>query len=187
MLMLPGILFIQFCMSFLMVQRAPITTGNVVVLSPLIRSTSISKSLYLLSFFVVLTGVLVSRGIVVSMRKQVLSFLLFSKMSGQLAAMVLSVWMGMSHRMMTLSFQVTVLGIYSCDRSFTSIPSSLQIFQCMCACVCVCVHVLLLLLLLLLLSILLLLLYYLFHELYTEKNKETRNTSATFFSNRDLE
>ena len=179
MLMLPGILFIQFSMSFLMEQRAPITTGTVVVLSPLIRSTSIFKSLYLLSFFVVLTEVLVSGGIVMSMRRQVLSFLLFSTMPGQLAAMVLSVWMGMSHRMVTLSFQVTVLGTCSCDRSFTSIPNSLQIFQCMCACVCVDA-------LLLLLSILLLL-YYLFHELYTEKNKETRNTSATFFSNRDLE
>ena len=87
-----------------MEQRAPITTGTVVVLSPLIRSTSISKSLYLVSFFVVLTEVLVSGGIVMSMRRQVLSFLLFSTMPGQLAAMVLSVWMGMSHRMVTLSF-----------------------------------------------------------------------------------
>ena len=87
-----------------MEQRAPIPTGTVVVLSPLIRSTSIFKSLYLLSFFVVLTEVLVSGGIVMSMRRQVLSFLLFSTMPGQLAAMVLSVWMGMSHRMVTLSF-----------------------------------------------------------------------------------
>ena len=58
-------------------------------------SISISKSLYLLSFFVVLTEVLVSRGIVMSMRRQVLSILFFSSMSSQLAAMVLSVWMGM--------------------------------------------------------------------------------------------
>ena len=86
-------------MTFLMVPRAPITTGTVVVLSPHIRSTSISKSLYLLSFSVVLTEVLVSRGIVMSMRRQVLSFLFVNTMSGLLAAMVLSVWMGMSHRM----------------------------------------------------------------------------------------
>ena len=33
-----------------------------------------------------------------SMRRQVLSFLFFSAMSGLLAAMVLSVWMGMSHK-----------------------------------------------------------------------------------------
>ena len=85
-------------MSFLMVPRAPITTGTVVVLSPHIRSTSISKSLYLVSFFVVLTKVLVSRGVVMSMRRQVLSFLLFTTMSGLLAAMVLSVWMVMFHR-----------------------------------------------------------------------------------------
>ena len=47
-------------MSFLMVPRAP--TGTVVVLSSHIRLTSISKSLYLLSFSMVLTEVLVSRG-----------------------------------------------------------------------------------------------------------------------------
>ena len=61
MLMLPGILSVLFSMPFLMVPRAPITTGTVVVLSPHIRSTSISKSLYLLSFSVVLTEVLVSK------------------------------------------------------------------------------------------------------------------------------
>ena len=40
-----------------MVPRASITTGTVVVLSPHIRSTSISKSLYLVSFSVVLNKV----------------------------------------------------------------------------------------------------------------------------------
>ena len=59
-------------MSFLMVPRAPITTGTVVVLSPHIRSTSIFKSL--VSFSVVLTEALVLRGIIMSMRRQVLSF-----------------------------------------------------------------------------------------------------------------
>ena len=120
-------------MTFLMVPMAPITTGTVVVLSPHIRSTSISKSLYLLSFSVVLTEVLVSRGIVMSMRGQVLSFLFFNTMSGLLAAMVLSVSMGMSHRMVALSFSVIVLGSCSYHRPFTSMPNSLQIFQCMCA------------------------------------------------------
>ena len=88
-------------MSFLMVSRAPITTGTVVVLSRHIRSTSISKSLHLVSFSVVLTEVLVSssRGAVVLMRRQVLTFLFFSTMSGLLASMVPSAWMGMSHRM----------------------------------------------------------------------------------------
>ena len=74
-----------------------------------------------------------SRSIVMSMRRQVLSFLFFSTMSGLLAAMVLSVWMGMSHRIVTLSFSVTVLGSCSYHRSFTSVPNSLQFFQCMCA------------------------------------------------------
>ena len=120
-------------MSFLMVPRAPITTGTVVVLSPHIHLTSISKSLYLLSFSMVLTEVLVSRGIVMSMRRQVLSFLFFSTISGLLAATFLSVWLGMSHRIVTLSFSVRVLGPCSYHRSFTSMPNSLQIFQCMCA------------------------------------------------------
>ena len=81
----------------------------------------------------VLTEVLVSRVTVMSMRRQVLSFLFFSTMSGLLASMVLSVWMGMSHRIMTLSFSVTVLGSWSYHRFSTSMPNSLQIFHCMCA------------------------------------------------------
>ena len=72
-------------MSFLMVPRAPITTGTVVVLNPHIRSNSITKSSHSLSFSVVLTEVLVSRGKVMSMRRQVFSFLFFNKMSGLLA------------------------------------------------------------------------------------------------------
>ena len=60
------------------------------------------------SFSVVLTVVLVSRGIVMSMTRQVLSFLFFSAMFCLSAAMVLSVWMGISLGMMTLSFTVTV-------------------------------------------------------------------------------
>ena len=107
-------------MSFLMVPRVPITV-TVVVLSPHIRSTSISRSLYLVSFSVVLTEVLVSRGIV------------FRTMSGLLTALVLSEWMSMSHRIVTLSFLVTALGSCSYHYSFTSMPNSLKIFQCMCA------------------------------------------------------
>ena len=59
-----------------------------------------------------------------SMRRQVLSFLFFSTMSGLLAAMFLSVWMGMSHRIVTLSFSVTVLGSCSYHRFFSSMPNS---------------------------------------------------------------
>ena len=92
-----------------MVPRAPITTRTVVVLSPHIRSTSISKSLYLLSFSVVLTEVLVSRGVVMPMRRQVLSFLFFGTMSGLLAAVVLSVCMGMSHRLFNIIIIITVI------------------------------------------------------------------------------
>ena len=46
------------------------------------RSILISKSLYLLSFSVVETEVLLSRGTVMSTRRQVLSFLFFSTISG---------------------------------------------------------------------------------------------------------
>ena len=120
-------------MSPLIVQRAP-THKHRDCMSSHIRSTSISKSLYLVSFSEVLTEVLlVSRSIFMSRRRQVLSFLFFSTMSGLLAAMVLSVWMGMSRRIVTFSFLVTVLGSCSYHRSFTSMPNSLQIFQCMCA------------------------------------------------------
>ena len=80
------------------------------------------------SFSVVLTEVLVSRGIFMSMRWQVLSFLFFSTTFCLSAAMVLSVWMGISLRMMTLSFSVMLI-----SSSFTSMPKTLQIVQCMCA------------------------------------------------------
>ena len=67
---LPGIFVSVVFMSFFTVPRAPTTTGTVVVLSSYIRSTSISKSSYLLNFSVVVTKVLVSRGIIMSMRRQ---------------------------------------------------------------------------------------------------------------------
>ena len=68
-----------------------------------------SKSLYLLSFSVVLTEVLVPRGVVMPMRRQVLSFLFFSTMSSLLAAVVLSVCMGMSHRLFNIIIIITVI------------------------------------------------------------------------------
>ena len=74
---------------------------NCCCFEPHILSTLIFKPLYLLSFSVVLTEVLVSRGIVMSSRRQVLSFLFFCGMSDLLAAMVLSVWLGVPHRMVT--------------------------------------------------------------------------------------
>ena len=127
-------------MSFLMVPSAPITTGTVVVLSPHIRSTSISKSLYLVSFSVVLTEVLVSKGIVMLMRREVLSFLFFSTMSGLLAAVALSAWIGMSHRIVTLALSVSVSGSCSCHRSFTSgakLSVDLPVHVCSCLVVAV--------------------------------------------------
>ena len=135
MLMLPGI-FWEYSVFHVLLDGAKGShnhSGTVVVLSLHICSTSISKSLYLVSFSVVLTEVSVLRGIVMSMRRQVLSFLFFRTMSGLLTALVLSEWMGMSHRIVTLSFSVRVVGSCSYHRSFTSMPNSLQIVQCMCA------------------------------------------------------
>jgi len=84
---------VQLSMPFLMVPRAPITTHqNCCCFEP-------PHSLYLdFQIFVcgklsmVLTEVLASKGTVMSMRRQVLSFSFFSTMSSLLAAMVLSVW-----------------------------------------------------------------------------------------------
>ena len=84
------------------------------------------------SFSVVLTEVLVSRGIVTSMRRQVLSFLFFSTMSGLLAAMVLSVSRDVSLRIVTLSFSVTVLGSCSphCQTLCRSSSACVQLACC---------------------------------------------------------
>ena len=123
-------------MSFFTVPRAPTTTGTVVVLSPYIRSTSISKSLYLLSFSVVVT-----RGFGLEgynhVNEKAMSFLFFSTMSGLLAAMVLSVWMGMSLRIVTLSFSVTVLGSCSphCQTLCRSSSACVQLRCCCGGCI----------------------------------------------------
>ena len=67
------------------------------------------------SFSVALTEVLVSRGIVMSVRRQVLSFLFFISTTLCLsAAMVQSVWIGISLRMMTLSFSDHPVHVCSC-------------------------------------------------------------------------
>ena len=74
-------------MSFFTVPRVPTTTGTVVVLSSYIRSTSISKSSYLLNFSVVVTEVSGLEGYN-HVNEKAMSFLFFSTMSGLLAAMV---------------------------------------------------------------------------------------------------
>ena len=62
-----------------------------------------------------------SRGIVMSMRRQVLSFLFFNTMSGLLAAVALSVWIGMSHRM-------SDAGTIGVSLGFMFIPSFLHLY-----------------------------------------------------------
>ena len=127
-----GVVFI----SFFTVARAPTTTGTVVVLSPYIRSTSISKSLYLLSFSVVVTRGFGLEGYS-HVNEKAMSFLFFSTMSGLLAAMVLAVWMGMSLRIVTLSFSVTVLGSCSphCQTLCRSSSACVQLRCCCGGCI----------------------------------------------------
>ena len=84
------------------------------------------------SFSVVLIEVLVSRGIVMSMRRQVLSFLFFSTMFCLLAAMVLSVDGHLPQNDDAILLGDS-LGFMLISSSFTSMPNSLQIVQCMCA------------------------------------------------------
>jgi len=79
-------------MSFLMVPRALITNNRDCCV-PLFAQPFFPSLCFLLSFYVILTEVMVWRGIVMSMRRQVLSFSFFSTMCGLLAALVPSLWM----------------------------------------------------------------------------------------------
>ena len=84
------------------------------------------------SFSVVLTEVLVSRGIVMSMRRQVLSFLFFSTTFCLSAAMVLSVDGHLPQNDDAILLGDS-LGFMLISSSFISMPNSLQIVQCICA------------------------------------------------------
>ena len=83
--------------------------------------TSVSKSLYLLSFSKILCDTLVSLGTDISLRKQVLSLPFFTTMSSLFAWMVQSVWMSKSHKMVAFLFSMAFDGLCShqlflCDR-----------------------------------------------------------------------
>ena len=103
-------------------------TGIVSVLMPHIRLVSISKSLYLDSFSVTFTDVFLSDGTAMSINLQVFVLWSLITISGLLAVIFLSVYIGMSHNIVTSSFSVTVSGswsyhflmslYYSCDRLF---------------------------------------------------------------------
>ena len=99
-----------FSISFFTRPRAPSTTGIVVVFMPHIFSISISRSLYFESFSVVFIEVFLSVGTDISISWQVLCFLSFTTMSGLLALISLSVWIGMSHSIVASLFSVTVFG-----------------------------------------------------------------------------
>ena len=129
-LMLPGICLMYFSEPFFICTSDPITTGIVVAFIPHIRSISISRSLYFDSFSVTLTDVFFSAGLDISMDRQLFSCLSFITMSGLLDFISLSVCIGLPHKIVILSFSVTVWGSCSYHFSSTFIFSSLQMFQC---------------------------------------------------------
>ena len=98
-----------FSFPFFTRPRVPSATGIFVVFMPHITSFSISRSLYFESFSVVFIDVFLSVGTDISISWQVLCFLSFTTMSGPLALISLSVWIGMFHSIVTLLLSDTVL------------------------------------------------------------------------------
>ena len=99
-----------FSIPFLIRPSAPIITGIVVAFMPHNLSISIYRSLYFESFSVIFIDVLRSVRTDISINWQFLPFLSFTTMSGLLALISLSVWIGMSHNIVTSLCSVTVFG-----------------------------------------------------------------------------
>ena len=93
--------------------RAPIATGIVLVLSFYIFITSISRSLYLQSFWNTLREVFLSAGTVTSIMIHIFLSKFFIVMSGQFTSIFLSVLIGKSHRFVTFVLSVTGCGVCS--------------------------------------------------------------------------
>ena len=89
---------------------APTITGTVNALVFHILLISISKSLYLESFSAVLVDVFLSDGTAISISMVDFPSLSLIMISGLFALISLSVMTGISHRMVILSFSVTVSG-----------------------------------------------------------------------------
>ena len=129
-LMLPGVCCIYFSNPFFTSPRALLTTGIVVAFIPHFLSISISRSLYFDSFSVTLFEVFFSVGIDISISRQLFSSLFLITMSGLLAFISRSVFIGISRQIVILSFYVTVWGWCSHHFSFVFIFIYLQMFQC---------------------------------------------------------
>ena len=97
---------------FVISPMAPINNGIVVAFIPYIRSISISRSLYLDRFLVTFTEVFLSVGIIISMSRQLFSFLFLMMMSGLLAFISRSVCIGTSHKIVMSSFSGHVWGSF---------------------------------------------------------------------------
>ena len=129
MLILPGILFVYFSNPFFTSPKAAMTTGTIMVFVSHILLISTSRSLYFDRFSVTLVEVLRSDGMVMSMRMHSVFAVCLMMISGLFAVISLSVWMGMSHRMVISSLLVMVLGWCPYLLSAVLILCSLQIFQ----------------------------------------------------------
>ena len=128
-LILPGILPIQFSVLFSTSPKAPMITGTVVVFISYVFSISITRSLYFVSFSVIFK-VFLSVGIDIPISRQVLSFLSFTTMSGLFAFISLSVWICMSQSIVAVWFSITVAGSCSQCSSCTFMLQCLHIVQC---------------------------------------------------------
>ena len=97
---------------------------------PYILSISMSRSLYFDCFSVTLTEVFFSKGMVISMNRQlfVLSVLDYNVWSNGFISQ--SVCIGISHKIMMLSFSVTVWGSSSYHFSFLLISDYIHLFCC---------------------------------------------------------
>ena len=114
----PGICETKLGTVFATIPNALITTGSDVILRCHVLVTSISKSLYLLSFSKILSDTFVLLGTDISMRKQLLSVWFLTTMSGLSAWIFLSVWMAKSHKKVAFLFAMTFGGL--CSHQFLS-------------------------------------------------------------------
>ena len=110
---LPGIWSMKFCIPFLIIPNAPITTGMIFVLSFHILVTSISRSLYFESFWNSFNEMFRSESTATSIMMQVRSSWFLIIISGLFASIFLYVWTVKSHSMVTFFPSTTGFGVYS--------------------------------------------------------------------------
>ena len=118
-------------MPFLIMPSAPVTTGMVLVLSFHIFVTSISRSLYLESFWNSLREIFLSSGTATSSIIHVFSLWSFIVLSGRFASILLSVWIVKSHKIVTYVLSITGCGVCSYHFSVWGRLKFVHSVQCM--------------------------------------------------------